>query len=242
MHKRLAYVEELIGNTPNVIHISHLQNLNLPNSMSNHTGSRIIKEIFQNYGGKTVISFNPGSSQIQHGIRYWEKELGTLSVLQLNMSEAKQFFSVDGLSTSLVDMINWFRAREISVVITLDKFGAVGSYRTGKDGIIFAWPIELSEHEMVDPTGAGDAFAAGFISEICAKTPTTFHDFYTAVDTGRYWSAYACTTLGGAGDCPSAATISKFRTRMERQIQNPIEVISQAHAERELRLIDKAFE
>ncbi len=242
MFKRLKYVSKLTRTNPTVIHISHLPNFALAEPVHAEIGNDIIKEVIRTHSGKCIITFNPGSSQIQHGIRYWEKELRTTTILQLNMSEAKQIFSIDGLSTSLVDMINWFKERAISVIITLDRFGAVGSHKAGKDGIIFAWPIELLESEMVDPTGAGDAFAAGVISEICMRPNFEFQDFFAAINTGRYWSAYACTTLGGAGNCPNASTISKFREKFERESLNPIEVISQKNAERELKLINKAFE
>jgi sugar/nucleoside kinase (ribokinase family) len=242
MRKRLRQVVELTGGNPTVIHMSHLPNLDSPGSSHTPIGNEVIKDVLRAYGGKCVISFNPGTSQLQHGIRYWETEIKKTSILQLNMSEAKQIFAKDGLSTSLVDMINWFQEREISAVITLDRFGAVGSHKAGRDGILFAWPIELAESEVVDPTGAGDAFAAGVVSQIVAHPNFGFQDFLAAINTGRYWSAYACTTLGGAGSCPNLATIQKFRAGIERRGNDPIEVIHERHAVRDLRLINKAFE
>jgi len=242
IQKRLKVVTELTGTSPTVIHISHLPNFNSPNSARVDMGNEVIKDALRLYGRKCVISFNPGSSQLEHGIRYWETELRKTSILQLNMSEAKQMFSIDGMSTSLIDMINWFKERSISVVITLDRFGAVGSYKTGQDGIIFAWPVELEASEVIDPTGAGDAFAAGVISEICAHPSFEFQNFLAAINTGRYWSAYACTTLGGAGNCPDRSTIEKFRAEIERRGHNPIELINHKHAERDLKLINKAFQ
>lgn len=245
VQKRLKHVTESTGALPTVIHISHLPNFKTTNSRDIAIGNEVIKDVLRTYGGKgkSIISFNPGSSQIQRGIRYWEADLMKTSLLQLNMSEAKQIFSVDGLSTTLVDMIHWFQERAISVVITLDRFGAVGSYKAGDEGLIFAWPIELSPTEMVDPTGAGDAFAAGVVSEICAHPNFGFTDFLAAITTGRYWSAYACTTLGGAADCPDRQIISKFRADIaQRKTHNRIELIDQDHAVRDLKLINKAFE
>lgn len=242
IHKRLRQMMELTAANPTVIHISHLPNLVSSKSADIEAGNEVIKDVLRAYGRKCVVSFNPGTSQIRHGIRYWETELKQVSLLQLNMSEAKQIFAIDGLSPSLVHMIQWFKEREISVVITLDRFGAVGNYKSGKDGIVFAWPIELPAIEVVDPTGAGDAFAAGVISEICGHPDFGFQDFLTAINTGRFWSAYACTTLGGASNCPDRSTLSKFRTEIERKGHIPVEVIHQENAVRDLRLINKAFE
>ena len=242
LRKRLKRVGELTGSSPTVIHISHLPNFTSSSSGGAEIGNEVIKEVLRTYKGKCIVSYNPGSSQIQYGIRYWETELKSTSILQLNMSEAKQLFSKDGMSTSLVDMIHWFKEREISVVITLDRFGAVGSHKSGKNGIVFAWPIELPEDELVDPTGAGDAFAAGVISELCTNANYDFQDFLKAVDTGRYWSAYACTTLGGAGSCPNRTALLKFQSEIDGKRHIPIEVIQHDRAERDLKLIDKAFE
>lgn len=239
--KRLKQVARLTNVSPTVIHMSHLPNFPSESPLDAEIGNEIIKDVLRTYGKKSMLSFNPGASQIQYGIRYWEKDLAKTSILQLNISEAKEIFSRDGLSTSLIDMINWFKNRSISVVITLDRFGAIGSYKNGRDGIIFAWPIELPEREVVDPTGAGDAFAAGVISEVCKHPNFGFQEFLKAVNTGRYWSAYACTTLGGAGSCPDMETIENFRKEIEHKRQSPIEILYQEHAGRDLMLINKAF-
>lgn len=244
VRRRLKQMTALTDSMPTVIHISHLPNLVTAESVSSEIGNEVIKNVLRTYGGKCFISFNPGSSQIRRGIRYWESELKKVSLLQLNMSEAKQIFSADGLSTSLVDMITWFKERSISAVITLDRFGAVGTFKSGKGGIVFAWPIELPAAEVLDPTGAGDAFAAGMISKICENPNFDNQDFHLAIETGRLWSAYACTTLGGAGSCPNLAALSKFQSKIERKgvVINPVEVLRHEYAVRDLNLINKAFE
>jgi sugar/nucleoside kinase (ribokinase family) len=242
IERRLRQVENLNGSAPKIIRISHLHDLQTQKSKQ-YSGSEIVKRIIQAYSDKSMIIFNPGTTQLKDGIKFWEKELQRISVLQVNMIEAKRFFAISRLPTSLVNMIEWFKSREISVVITLARFGAIGSFQDGKDGIIFAWPLELAEKDMVDPTGAGDAFAAGFASEFYENPELSFINFFTAIDQGRYWSTYACKTLGGAGDCPTASRLDDFCDEMQqRSSYRPTEIVKQSHVDDYLQLIDKAFQ
>jgi hypothetical protein len=73
-------------------------------------------------------------------------------VFQLNLHEMRRFFSQRNARVSLFDIVQWFRERRITAVITLDKFGAIGTYKDGRDGIILAWPFEIQG--FVDSTGA----------------------------------------------------------------------------------------
>jgi hypothetical protein len=62
-------------------------------------------------------------------------------------------------------------------------------------------------------------------------------EFKDALDEARYWAAYACTTFGGAAECPNPEVLGKFRKR------NPggrsVETIDPG--DRVLALLQKAF-
>jgi hypothetical protein len=53
------------------------------------------------------------------------------------------------------------------------------------------------------------------------------------------WSAYACTTVGGASDCPDARELEDFRRRYPLTFQT--ESKSRERAGPTLRLLDRAF-
>ena len=72
-------------------------------------------------------------------------------------------------------------------------------------------------------TGAGDAFAAGFVSEALLRNGLgTLKAFERAAQTGTALGAYACMYDGGANLCPSSSEIKDFcDTHMEvRRIEH----------------------
>jgi sugar/nucleoside kinase (ribokinase family) len=235
--RRLRDVEINTGNAPGAIRISHINKFR--NSQSPAAAGEVIKSIIEDYHNRSLLMVNLGTSQIRLGVNYWENLLGNVDIVQLNLHEAKALFMQEYPNPSLRQIVEWFRKREITVVITLSKFGAVGSYKNGKDGLIFAWPIETDT--FVDSTGAGDAFSAGMVSELCKKPNFGFADFHSALNSAKFWATYACTTLGGAGDCPSMEKLVRFRSHLEREGCEPTEVFGQGYSDATLKLMDKAY-
>ncbi|MDP3442769.1 MAG: carbohydrate kinase family protein, partial [Ignavibacteria bacterium] len=224
-----------------LIRISHINrfknssNINLPSDIT----KRIIDKYKDKKKYKTNIMINLGSSQIISGLDYWEKSMQDCDVVQFNLHEAKRLFSVNQTVTppNLLSIIHWLQEKKITALITLSKFGAIGSYKDGKDGLIFAWPIETND--FIDPTGAGDAFSAGMASILCEKPSFSFADFFQAINIGKFWATYACTKIGGCGDCPTMDTINDFITITSQQ--SPTEVHNETNLLQTLRLLEKAL-
>ncbi len=237
VERRLDDIEKLLVSKPNLIRISHLQNYD-----GKESSNEVIRSVINSYSSKSIIYFNPGISQIKSGIKYWENILKKCDLVQFNLSEAKRLFGNDQLSTSLPNIMQWFMERQITIIVTMAKFGAVGIYRNGKDGIVFAMPTEVDDSEIRDPTGAGDAYSAGVVSELYANPNFSFQDFHRAIDTGRFWSTYACLDYGGSGNCPDKKTLSDFHNQLVTRSYNPIQVEHRNQAETYLRLIDKAYD
>jgi len=162
---------------------------------------------------KRVIYCNFGSAQIDYGYEFWKGHLKFIDFLQLNIYEAKQFFTYDDKSPSLLFIIESLINLNISGVITLDKFGSIGFMKGKKQTIFMARPIELGD-EFVDSTGAGDAYCAGMVSSLNGKNDFDEDDFSKAMEVARAWAVYACKSYGGANNCPSFDVMDKFHIKV----------------------------
>jgi sugar/nucleoside kinase (ribokinase family) len=234
---RLAYLDAHPEINIGAVMVGHIY-ADSPTVNPSHPGE-CTRYIIRSFSHHSCVFGNLGNSQICTGVDSWEHDLKRLSVFQLNLHEMRRFFSQRNARVSLFDIVQWFRERRITAVITLDKFGAIGTYKDGRDGIILAWPFEIQG--FVDSTGAGDAFGAGLISQLYQKADFSFTDFFNAIGEARVWAAYACTTLGGATNCPDRRTLEEFYDKTLAQQPDPVEVQQMRHVDRVLRILDKAF-
>ena len=129
----------------------------------------------------------------------------------------------------------------MSAVITLDRFGAIGIHKKEPDSIFISWPI-LEVKNVVDPTGAGDAFASGMVSYLCEKSDLSPNNFQSAIGTARLWAAYACRTYGGAGQCPDRETLEKFKEKVIPNQRRTVEVRNSDFAREIMTILNIAFQ
>ena len=205
----------------------------------NHNPGIISRKTINTYFNKFFLFANFGNSQIKHGIDFWIKDLAHIDLFQLNLEEIRRLFNQRGRNSFLNEIIKFLRERSITAVITINRFGAIGTYKDGSDGIVLAWPLKIKK--FIDPTGAGDAFASGMISSLNGNKYFTFKDFLSAIVEGRAWASYACTTLGASGNCPDKKTLDTFRKKYSNALHKLIEVIKPNYAEQIMDLIDKAY-
>ncbi len=163
-----------------------------------------------------LIYANFGSSQIAHGFAFWQRHLSSIDILQLNIYEMKRLFREGEHYPSLHTIVQKLQALDISAIITLDKFGAIGILKGHNDTIFMARPVELGER-FVDSTGAGDAFCAGMVSALNGREKIGIDDYKEAMAVARSWAVYACMSYGGANNCPSAETIETFHRQIVKE-------------------------
>jgi sugar/nucleoside kinase (ribokinase family) len=213
---------------------------------------QITKSIVDAYRDKAIVFANFGESQYGAGHTFWQDCLEGLTVFQLSIEEARRFFSAhDGEGEggtgqgrrpwSLSAMMRWFQERRITAVITLDRFGAVATFR-GQRGVWLAPAFDLDAFQ--DATGAGDAFGAGLVYTLCqAGCEITSDLFQTAIKEARMWSAHACTTRGAASQCPSKAELEGFTQALREKGQDPDFIeCRELHAwDSIFRILDKAY-
>lgn len=189
---------------------------------------------------------NFGPAQYRLGSQRWEELLRRhVTVFQLDIGEIQSFCTDAGLERlSLEAILDWFRPR-CTVVITLERFGAIGQLK-GSAEAVAAWPYLLSN--VRDSTGAGDAMGAGLVAHMLAsgfddegESPTSrIEKFAGALAFGRVCGAYACTTVGGANDCPTLNDLARFERRERLHLRDG--GLTRAVSSHELFLIDRAFE
>ncbi|MEM7203047.1 MAG: carbohydrate kinase family protein [Planctomycetota bacterium] len=199
-------------------------------------GGALTKEIVRAAGAAGIPVFvNPGSSQYRLGVEAFADELGDLACLQLDLDEMRQFVGEPGsVPLPLAAMLAWFRER-CTVIVTMERMGAVGQ-RKGSSQIVLTWPYEI---DVVDTTGAGDAFAAGVVEALMRRPLDDDAALAAAMDRGGLFAAHACLTPGGADQCPTAAELEAFRGRRQRMLDTEVTTIDQAS--RVLRMLDQVF-
>jgi sugar/nucleoside kinase (ribokinase family) len=232
---RLKYtVEDVLSDKLSQIQAVIIGHIHADNEEINlKTAGSCTKYLVDKFCGNRFIFANFGDSQLNLGYSYWQDYLRKISLFQLNFCEAKNFFSTSSEFTSLIDIIEWLKDNKITTVITLDRYGAICNYRDGRDGLIYVKPIELEN--IVDTTGAGDAFGAALVAKLYQNINFGFQEFIDAVKEGVIWAAYACKHLGGAANCPERDQLKEFREKLFVAEDNPIEVLDGIAAEKLLK-------
>ncbi len=199
---------------PSALIIGHIHN-DKP-ALCNHPEELSTVFAIKYFADKNILIYvNFGASQLEHGFLFWKPYLRFIDIFQLNICEIKNFFKSKTSNPSLYDVLKIILKLNITAIITLDKFGALGILKN-HDKIFMARPVELGE-KFMDSTGAGDAFCAGMVSVLKGKKNISEHDFKEAMQIARSWAVFACTTYGGANKCPSAEAIETFHKKIVNQ-------------------------
>ena len=222
LEKRFHDIEEHLGITPGAVMIGHIYS-----DKSNgypHVPGECTRYIIDHWQGKAPILLNLGHSQIELGIEFWEDAFRQAAVIQMNMWEYKNLMKKDGNFPSLRWIIDWFTDRKINGVISMGRFGALGTYGDGKDGLLYGQSL-LPPNMVMDNTGAGDAFAAGLTFHLNGKKAFTFDDFREAMIEAGMWASYACTTYGGSGRCPDRTALETLLKDIGEDHKTPVRII-----------------
>lgn len=113
-----------------------------------------------------------------------EKLLGRVDLIFLNDGEARQLSG----EHNLLKAARWIQERGPKYVVV--KKGEHGAVLYGPDWLFFApgYPLE----EVFDPTGAGDAFAGGFIGSLAGNGEMDREAFRQAMIFGSATGSFAC--------------------------------------------------
>jgi len=213
-----------IGEVGAVI-IGHIHNDRAEiNSKQDTLSTLYILQHFQR-AKETLVYANFGASQLEYGFKFWQKHLKKVDILQLNIHELTKFLT-NGTPCNLACLIQKIENLDINMIITLDKFGAIGIMKDEKETLFMARPINDIEN-FVDSTGAGDAYCAGMVSRLKGDKNFNATSFKEAMERGRSWASYACNSYGGANNTPTKDVIDAYHDRKYRQASKHFEMIEQ---------------
>lgn len=232
--QRLENVDSASRESRVAVMIGHI----LLNGDTSHPGE-VTQKIIERFHKRHLIFVNFGRSQYRHGIDFWSKALKNVDLLQLNLGEIRHLFKDAAKPVALSAVINWLQAHAITAVITIKQLGAIGTFGDGFDGLVFARPLKIPT--VVDPTGAGDAFAAGMVASLRSDKNFGFDAFKTAVTQGRLWASYACTKIGASADCPDLKTLAEFEKACTAPGSEVLHITDGQYAKEIMNFIDEAY-
>jgi len=238
LEKRFHDIEERLGVMPGAVMIGHIYSDK--NNGHPHVPGECTHYIIDRWQGKAPIFLNLGHSQIELGIDFWEDAFRQATVIQMNIWEYKKLMRKEERLPSLREIIDWFTDRKINGVISMGRFGALGTYGDGKDGLIYGQSL-LPPERVMDTTGAGDAFAAGLAVALTGKKDFTFPDFHSAMAEAGVWASFACTTYGGSGSCPDRPALETFLREIGGDHLKPVRIIKKESAGPMLDMMDRLY-
>lgn len=116
--------------------------------------------------------------------------IARVDVLTINDEEARQLTGEHSLVKAAHKVL------EMGPKVLVIKKGEHGALLFNKDEVFFAPALPLED--VVDPTGAGDTFAGGFIGHLAATGDTSFQNMKRAVIVGSAMASFTCEKFGTA--------------------------------------------
>lgn len=117
-----------------------------------------------------------------------KKVIKRVNVLMINDDEARQLSGQDSLSIA-AKIIHEMGPE--TVVIKKGEHGAI-MFEGGKKFFAPAYPLD----QVVDPTGAGDTFAGGFIGFLTNKNSSSWENKKQAIVAGAVLASFTCEAFG----------------------------------------------
>lgn len=136
---------------------------------------------------KARLAFNPGTLQIKSGLKNIENILLVTDVLFVNKEEATQVLRIKDKVLSIEELLKNLQKLGPKIVVITD--GKNGSFAINDKGNISR--KEIVETEVVEKTGAGDAYSSGFLSALINNKSIT-----DAMDLGTKNSASVIGKVG----------------------------------------------
>jgi sugar/nucleoside kinase (ribokinase family) len=202
---------------------------NLPTDHASPGTLKMVLDAVRERGDAFIYS--NGRAQFQHERDDLDALLSQIDCFQFSLREAKSIagqWAKEGSPVALPRAMEVFAERNLNVVVTLGRAGAISLFAKNEalgNRVFFSWPViptlssvfnrPILPSGRYDPTGAGDAFGAGFVAcilqelERATGNPLRTWDrsrgtdaIKRALDTGSLLGSWACCGLGGSSICP----------------------------------------
>ena len=117
-----------------------------------------------------------------------DKVFGMVDVVTINDEEARQYTGERSLKKAAAKILT------LGPKALIIKKGEHGALLFSQDEVFFAPAMLLDD--VVDPTGAGDSFAGGFIGYLAKMNYTSFTAMKKAIVTGSAMASFTCEDFG----------------------------------------------
>ncbi|MBI4039865.1 carbohydrate kinase family protein [Candidatus Daviesbacteria bacterium] len=106
------------------------------------------------------LAYNPGTYQLKYGVKKFPKLLSLMTLIIVNMEEAKLILGIDGSKKiEIKKLLKGLADLGPKLVVITD--GSEGSY--GYDGVNF-YKLGIFPAKLLEMTGSGDAYATGLVA------------------------------------------------------------------------------
>src|SRR3989338_5996515 len=150
---------------PNLVDASWIYLTSMAESFSN---SNIMDEVYHYIAkSKAKLAFGPGTFQLKANVKRYPKILEKCEVIFSNLEEAKRILEIS--ESEIVnerDLLSRIHLLGPKTVVITD--GANGSYVSDGNRNL---KIGIFPTKLVEKTGAGDAYASGFMAAIISRMP-----------------------------------------------------------------------
>ncbi len=146
------------------------------------------REVLEQATGAKLTVLDSMNFWISSTRKELDEVIGKVDVLLMSEEEARQYAGVPGLVTAAHKILT------LGPRMLVIKQGSYGALLFSQDGGFFAAPAYPLE-DVRDPTGAGDAFAGGFIGSLARaeqRGDLTIADFKRALVHGNIMGSFHC--------------------------------------------------
>ena len=166
---------------------------------------------------KIPVILNPGMLIIDQGLKNIKKLLEKIDILILSQNEYATLFDIEecDLNEDLIQekSSTLFNLGIQVIITTLGKKGAL--LLTSSRAELLP-PLKLSN--LIDTTGAGDAFSAGFIYGLVRNINLKFEHLKNNVKIGNFVAGFCIQELGARNGIPSREDLNFFLNASNKKI------------------------
>ena len=177
----------------------------------------VFKNILHLTSEKNVrFAWNPGSRQIQKAARSYRSLLKNTAIIFLNREEAIRFINIP-VKSNPKDLAESLSRMGVELVVITDGKKGANCFDGRRH-----FHIDDATKERVDPTGAGDSFAAGFT----ARTIKAEEVNQDVVEEALKWGVFNSTSVVNTiGTQPGLLSESEIEDEMAKNPRLSVEIL-----------------
>ncbi len=166
---------------------------------------------------KIPVILNPGMLIIDQGFKSIKKLLEKVDILILSQNEYAALFDIEGCDLN-EDLIQEKSSTlfKLGIQVIITTLGEKGALLLTSSRVELLPPLKLSS--LIDTTGAGDAFSAGFIYGLVRNINLKFEHLKNNVKIGNFVAGNCIQELGARNGIPSREDLNFFLIASNKKI------------------------